>query len=780
MATYSTLPTNTASLREVAVSHAIPAPEQRSLERYILVLLKYYRPILLVAALGVMLSILVAVTTPRTYRAGSLVRIGTHTPLLPGTAVEDIMRQQTAEENYFVTEVEEIKSLPIADSVLDDPEVKSALAEKGPPRDSFLTTIKKILNPLNWFRSSGSQEGDPAVGGAVYKHSLQQLMSYLSKIGVSQVKMTALVEISASSSDPKLAALLANAHTQHYIDFITNHRKKEFEANVSFLRSQAADLETKISAVEQEMTQYAEANSIISLDNDETVNTRQISELTKLLTEATSRRITAENNLTQAKSDLGRASTFVDDLTSDALRQRISEAEAEYARDASRFTAEYPRMKELRARINSLQQNLKARKEQALNTLDAKYRAEREVEQNLREQLDGVQTRLFELSRVKVKYNQMAREFESLKDLLQTVLRQLQQVDISVGGVRANVSIVAPAPVPTAPAGPRRMLIVVGGSFVGLILGLILAVVLDFFDNSIKTTGEMGEVLHAPELGMIPSVAKDLPASGFGDGDISAGHETLPPCGSLTLPGSIPVVSYPHALFSATAPRSVAAEAIRTLRVSIRLVAPDEQLRMIAVTSAVEKEGKSTVAANLALSFAADGVKTILLDADLRKPVQSQLFGLDCNLPGLVDFISGGLGVQDVILGTQFRKLDILSAGMRVSHPSELLGSRKMADILAILRAEYEMVIIDTTPVLPVADALILSQQVDGMIYVVRCNKTPQRISQQGMARLRQAKAPVLGAVLNDMPLDRADVAFLYRGSYEYEVNESDRWAGNA
>jgi polysaccharide biosynthesis transport protein len=754
------------------VAQALP---EKPWESYLDILSRFRKLIIAVTAVVFLISLFFAFTAQKYFTASSVVRISTHTPVLPGTAGEDVIRQQTSEENYFATQVEEIKSLPLADAVLSDPEVAQDLEALFSRPPSLGERIKYYSNPKNWIprgsesSSSVSDSFSQQEGGAPYAHSLKELTRYLSMISVTQVKLTALVEISATTPNGKLSSKIANAHARHYVNYTRSEQRASFADNAAFLEQQARELEGRIAATERNLADYAETHSIVALDNNETIITRHISELNRLLTEATARRIGAENNFKQAETQLGRASNFVDDSSASDVKQKLAEAEAEYARESRRFTSEYPKMVELRARIGSLRKELSSQRQQSINSLETRYNAEKQIEEQLREQLEAQKTNLFDLSKVEVQYNQMTREFDSLKDLHQTVLRQLKQAQLSSGGNRSNVTIAQKAPEPFAPAGPRRSLMIAVGMFLGPILGFGIAWLLSFFDTSIRSTDEAARLLKIPEIGMIPSIEKKL----FLD---ERGRES-------SISGTLSPVNHPpsvsRTLFSVHAPRSAAAESLRSIRAAIRLSSPDKRLKVLLVTSALEREGKTTVASNLALAFAQDSSRTLLIDGDLRRPSLSHLFGIDSEMSGLANVISGQVELGEAIHATEYPHLSVLPAGSLPPHPAELIGSRKMHDLVTLLSEHFDQIIIDSCPVLPVADSLVLSSMVDGTLIVLRSNVTSRKAASLAVARLQQARARVIGSVLNGVNLDRADVAFLYRTSYSYTSSDNVRWASN-
>jgi succinoglycan biosynthesis transport protein ExoP len=294
-----------------------------------------------------------------------------------------------------------------------------------------------------------------------------------------------------------------------------------------------------------------------------------------------------------------------------------------------------------------------------------------------------------------------------------------------------NVRIIDPPVEPTRPDAPRPLLNVVVAGFLGLMIGAALMFVLEYLDSSLKSSEDVERHLAVPALGMIPEV-RDLGTPG----------------GSLV---------------ARAAPRSQAAEGFRVLRTNIHFVGLDKPARSILVTSAVAGEGKSFTAANLAVAMAQAGQRVLLVDADLRRPSLHRLFGLtsDGTGTGLTTAIASPLGAETPVQATAIENLHILTSGPLPPNPSELLGSTRMAHLVERLKREYDTIVIDSPPVLAVADAAICAAYADGVLLVVGCGRTRYQLVQMAQKTLERVHARTLGVVLDRVKADG-------RGSYYY------------
>lgn len=294
------------------------------------------------------------------------------------------------------------------------------------------------------------------------------------------------------------------------------------------------------------------------------------------------------------------------------------------------------------------------------------------------------------------------------------------------GGKPVRVEVIRPATTPGSPVAPRTRLNVAVGFILGLAIGAGLALLRATFDTSIKSVEQFTEVTGATSLGTIPQ-------------DPGAAKNPLVMLGGSTV-----------------------AESYRTLRTNLQYVDIDNPPRSVVITSCLPLEGKSTTAANLAIALAQGGAKVLLVEADLRRPRLAEYLGLTAG-SGLTDVLTGKVDISDAIIAWQRGLVDFLPAGGIPPNPSELLGSRQMAELLSDLRGRYDMVILDSPPLLPVTDAAILATVADGAILVARYGKTHKEQAASAADSVRHVNARLYGAVLNFVPRKRR-----HRRGYDY------------
>ncbi|MCB0322668.1 MAG: polysaccharide biosynthesis tyrosine autokinase [Bdellovibrionales bacterium] len=743
-----------------------PQHEQRLVQDYLRILLQYRWLILSVSLIVLTATLLYSFLATPMYTAMARLKISTYAPSLAESGMEDAVRQQTRERDYLDTQIELLSGLSIAEQALQigglDQDLEGYFESKTGPLD--------LLKPLlASFKSSNRVDGADASGEQSYSFPVDRLERYLGLVDITPVRRTSLVEVKATTSDPSLSARLANTHAEAFINFVRSDRQSGTLANIKFLEQQASELATKVAQVERDLAAYAEENAIVSLNKDENIVVTRMAELSQMLTEATAKRIKSETALSEAKAGSALLSTSLDDQAIEQLRLSLKEAESEYAMLSSKFKPGYPKMTQLRARIDGLKKNLSEQRTQAVKGLEAQFNSDFEAEQALAKELEMQKSQAFELSRREVQYNIMKREYDSLKDLHQSILRQLKEAQVSSESEGSNVTLVDKAAVPTTHSSPKRLMNLLLALVCGPLLGFGLAILLEALDNTFKTQDEVENLLKLPSLGLVPafsmiaaepeSLRQALPEVEPQPDDPTA------PVPVSTTGATLPAITDEN-FVTVTAPRSIASESFRAIRTGILLSSADHPPRIILITSAKKGEGKTTLTSNLAVTLAQSGGRTVLVDADLRRPSVHGRFGIDATEPGLVEALTGQKELSQVVHQTQVERLSVIPAGTKPPNPAELIGSRKMAELLHRLAEEYDHVLVDTPPVLPVTDAVILSRVVDGVVLVVRGQETQKQVVKDAANRLQQVHARILGVVLNDVNVRSGNYYYYYRDTY--------------
>jgi capsular exopolysaccharide synthesis family protein len=336
----------------------------------------------------------------------------------------------------------------------------------------------------------------------------------------------------------------------------------------------------------------------------------------------------------------------------------------------------------------------------------------------------------------------LQREAESAKEVYDLLVRRFKETTLTEDMKTVNVRIVDKAEVPSHPIKPKKSMNMLLALVLGITAGAGLVFFAEYLDNSLKTPDDVARFLHMPYLGMIPAVE---------------GVET----------------NSRSEVFVHREPKSVASESIRGLRSNLLFSKADHMPQVILMTSAVPKEGKTFVAVNLAVAMAQAGCKTLFIGSDMRRPRSHKILNV-ANGAGLSNILSGVSGTEAVIRNTDIPNLDIITAGPVPPNPSELLGSKRMSELIGTLRERYEHIVIDTPPSTAVTDAAIMAQHVDGVVVITKAFSTPKELVRSAIEGLQKINAKIFGVVLNSVDMSK-EGSYYYQYAYYYYYGEDGK-----
>jgi polysaccharide biosynthesis transport protein len=737
------------SVEMMPITTALPAwelsPREPHLYDYLLILRKHQWLIL-----SFMLSVvtIVAIATFRmqpVYVATARIEIGReNSNILPfqGADAYDLM---TDSENYIETQSKILTSETLALQTI---------------RNSGLSARPEYSSP------NGPSEA-VATGDLANQKRPPELAAFLGSLSVRRVPNSRLMDVSFESTDPQLAARIVNAHLETYVQ---RNFKTSFDATAratTFLREQLEELKKRVQNSEDARIAYERQNQIWTLDDKQNMTTQRFADANRELTLGQSERMRKQSLYEFAKS--GNLSAVPQIQSNPALidfQKKRAETMAEYQEALDQFGPNYPKVQRLRMQIKELDVNIEKEKQNIVDSLESEYREAESREAMLMKALDQQKSDVNEMAGKMVEYNILKREAEANKTLYDGLLTKLREAGVSAGLNSSNIRTVDAAMVPSTPARPAKTRNVVLAFIVGLVGGIGLALMREYLDNTVKTPDDIETLARLPSLAVVPQF-------GASNGNGNGKRQRL-------LPGfSTNGHEKRMELVAEHLPKSQMSEAFRALRTSLLLSRADHPPQVILVTSALPREGKTTAAANLAVTLAQLGDKTIVVDADLRKPGIGRLLNMTGgNYAGLSSYLAGASSLELVTVPhPTIPNLAAIPTGPLPPNPADLLASHKLAEAIAELRTKYKFIVIDSPPVMAATDAVILSVQTDGVLLVVRSGETPKEAFTRTRDLLVSVKCNILGVVLNAVDASAPDYYYSYR-YYPYSYGYGPQEAG--
>jgi len=631
-----------------------------------------------------------------------------------------------------------------------------------------LQTIRNnALSARPEFSSPGGPSEAIASGSLANQKRPIELAEFLGSLFVKRVPSSRLMDVSFESTDPQLAARIVNAHIASYIE--QNFRSKyESTAQAStWLTGQLDDLRVKVQRSEDALITYERQNQIWTLDDKQNITTQRLADINKQLTDAQSERMKKESLFQFAKSgNLDAVPQVQSNATFMDLLRKHADLSSQYTDALSQYGPNFPKVQRLQAQVRDIDDRIEKEKQKIVDVLESDFREAREHETMMTGALDDQKVAANQMAEKLVEYNILKREAEANKALYEGLMTKLKETAISASLRSSNIRVVDPAMIPSTPSRPAKTRNVALAFLVGLVGGIGLALMREYLDNTVKTPDDIETLARLPSLAVVPQFAGtngNGKRPGLLQGFSSNGHEKR------------------IELVAQHLPKSQMSEAFRALRTSILLSQADHPPQVILVTSALPREGKTTAAANLAVTLAQLGDSTVLVDADLRKPGIGRLLNLGTGkYAGLSSYLAGVSTLDLVsIPHPAIPNLAAIPTGPLPPNPADLLSSHKLAEAIAELRTKYKFIVIDSPPIMAATDAVILSVQVDGVLLVVRSGETPKEAFTRTRDLLNSVKCHILGVVLNAVDSGAPDYYYSYR-YYPYSYGYGPQEAGES
>lgn len=621
--------------------------------------------------------------------------------------------------DYYQTQFEILKSRALAERVVRRLELHDhpAFLPEETAEEGFIFSLKSLL-------PAREQEAPVQLTQAENRELLIQSITdaIAGGLDVKPVEYSYLSYLSFEHPDPKLAAAVVNAVAEEFISTDLEVRLSGTVQATDWLSSRMDDLRSNLQRAEQALQDFREQEGLVEVDGETNLGGNELASLANRLEDARKARIEAQN-IKEDVAGLGGASTeelmtipavLQHQLIRD-LKRAQSVAERKVAELAKRYGPRHPNMIAARSDLQAANDDLAREVRKVVSGINREYEVALRNEQQLQATWEERKSEIQDFNRVEFRLRELQREVDTNRELYEVFFNRLKTVSETGGFEKPHARIVDRALVPTVPVKPNKRMSVILALVLGLMLGCCVAILLDMLDNTVKLPEDVAEKLHAPLLGTLPKQ--------------SASDEGF----------------FEHVWEN---PRSHYAEAIRTLRTGLLLSDLDGDLKLIVVTSTLPGEGKSTTSLNLG-SAMGQMEKVLIVGADLRRPSLAGKCGLSPNHPGLSHYVAGTAELDDCIEFVEKIGVDVMPAGVIPPNPLEMLSSPRFRDALNVLRERYDRIILDSAPVQPVSDGLVLASYADSVVYVVRANSTPANLAARGIANVIGSNEPLTGVVLN-------------------------------
>ena len=688
--------------------------------------------IVTVLALVFLSTLIFTLASTKIYRASAVIEVNQETPQV--TKFDEVLGSKIQAREFYDTQVELIRSKTMINRLIDNidllnhPVIISAVFSDH--QKGIVQRIKRRLKSLITNNADTSME--QFVASDIVER--QRVVNYLVKnLLVLPSRKSMLINVSFRSPDRKLSQEVVNALIEDFIRWKMEQKLEASSLARDFLMMQIDRAKINLEKSEEQQNKFAKQAGIVSMDAKFNSVYRHLEELNTAVAAAEADLITKKATYQQAIKD--KHTNLPRILESDliaSLKDKYAELSSSYEDLKTTFYDEYPKAKMMKARMDRVAQMIKAEEKGIILAIKNEYESAQQIFNAMKERIELQKRLVLDLNDRATQYSIMSREVETNHAIYQSLLQRAKEIESVAGVSSSNIQIVSNADVPILPIKPNVKLNLLLALVIGLLGGVGAAFLAEYFADTVTSPNEISDRFQIPLLGTIPQAKPD-----------QHGLEH----------------SFLHH------PRSPFSEAIRSSRVSIQLSGSATQSRCCLITSTLPSEGKTTLAVNLSLSFAAAGEKTVLIDVDLRKPRLHEVFHLDhCRKGGGLSSFLAGLNSKLTIFNKHHHNLRIIPSGPIPPNPAELLASRRFKLLLEDLESRFDRIILDGPPHIGFADTLILSKWVGGIILVSSIGETSREAVRQFKKSILNVSGNILGCIINKVDFSRK---YGYGGYYQ-------------
>lgn len=564
----------------------------------------------------------------------------------------------------------------------------------------------------------------------------------LENIGIAPVPSSSLVEVSFTSPDPQLSRQIVNAWTEHFIE---SNLDRRFEATAyarKFLEDRLGQLRQRLEASERMLVAYAAQQGIINVASEErgvggeivrerSLLADELVSLNNALSEATADRVRVQS---QVNGQPGTSTRALDNDALGALRQRRAEVASEYSKMLARFEPGYPPAMALQQQLAALDQSIEREEARIGQSVRTDYRDAVQRENTLKSQVEGLKGEMLDLRRKNIQYNIFQRDVDTNRELYNGLLQRYKEVGVAGGVGTNNISVVDPAVLPERPSSPVLVLNLILALIAGCALAAGVVFALEQIDEAVKDPTDVARSLGPPVLGVIPA-SDEQPIELLKDR------------------------------------KSDMAEAYLSLQTSLQFSTDHGLPRSLAVTSTRASEGKSTTSYAIAQALARTNRSVVLVDGDMRSPSIARFVGIP-NKYGASNFLAGDDNLAAMIVKPEGMDFSVVPAGPNPPNAAELLTGPRLRTMIEQLLKTFDHVVIDSPPVLGLADAPLIASRAEGVVYAVESGGARSSMIRAALNRLAAANVNLLGVVLTKFEAKRAGYGYGYDYGYGYGRQE--------
>lgn len=639
--------------------------------------------------------------------------------------VEEVLSGLPADSAAVDTEVEVLKSRQLAERVTkdlkleEDPEFNPALAKPTGVGALISGALGAVAGPPKEVQQSAL---------AQQKAHEQIVDRVLSGLSVKRSGLTFVINVSYESPSAQKAAVIANKFAELYL---LEQLEAKFDATqqaTKWLNSRLEEMRGQVLADEAAVQQYKIANNLLSASGTN-LTEAEISSYNQTLAQARAqvaedqaRLATARNQMSRGSSgdDVGEA---LDSPVIQQLRSQRAQVSGQVADLAGRYGERHPEMLKAKRQLSDIDSQIQAEIQRIVSNLQAKAQVSSQRAGAIAGSLGGAKGTLAANNRAMVRLNELQRTADASRTLYESYLNRFKETSSQQGIEQSDARVVSKAKIPTGQSSPKVSLNLALGLILALGAGVGAIFIAEMLDAGLATAEDVERRLDTSYLGAVPLLASV--AEGRSEAPIDY------------------VVSKPLSSFS---------EAFRNLRTSILYSRIGEPVKVVAITSSLPGEGKTTTSVCLARSSAIQGVRTIIVDCDLRRRTVNRMLGAEPSV-GLLEVLSGEVPLEQALISDEATGASFLPLAKTNFTPKDVFGTQAMDKLLAELRARYDLVILDTAPLLPVADTRVLAPKADAVVFLTRWRKTPQHAVEAAFRMLAGTGAHIAGVALTQMDM---------------------------